>query len=89
MLQHKNEKVINKTVSLLPTQYIMSLIKELTQRLQGHAQSGLGMVKWLKAVLMIHTSYLMSVSKGLLTRAISMFMYINVYEYEYIVYMRV
>lgn len=62
VLQHKNEKVINKTVSLLPSQYVMSLVKELTQRLQGHAQSGLSMIKWLKAVLMIHTSFLMSVS---------------------------
>lgn len=62
VLQHQNEKVIEKTISLLPSQYVMSLVKELTLRLQGHAQSGLGMIKWLKSILMVHTSYLMSVS---------------------------
>lgn len=60
VLQHKNDKVINKTVRLLPSQYIITLVKELNKRLQGHAQSGLGIIKWLKSVLMTHTSYLMS-----------------------------
>lgn len=45
---------------MLPTNYVVQLIKELNKRLQGHAQSGLGLIKWLKSVLMIHTSYLMS-----------------------------
>ncbi|CAF0715067.1 unnamed protein product [Brachionus calyciflorus] len=60
ILQHKNDKVIAKTVRMLPTNYVVQLIKELNKRLQGHAQSGLGLIKWLKSVLMIHTSYLMS-----------------------------
>ncbi|RNA01364.1 WD repeat-containing 43-like [Brachionus plicatilis] len=60
ILQHKNDKVITKTVRMLPTNYVVQLIKELNKRLQGHAQSGLGLIKWLKSVLMIHTSYLMS-----------------------------
>lgn len=45
---------------MLPTNYVVQLIKELNKRLKGHAQSGLGLIKWLKTVLMIHTSYLMS-----------------------------
>lgn len=45
---------------MLPTNYVIQLIKELNKRLKGHAQSGLGLIKWLKTVLMIHTSYLMS-----------------------------
>jgi U3 small nucleolar RNA-associated protein 5 len=45
---------------MLPTNYVVQLIKELNKRLQGHAQSGLGLIKWLKSALMIHTSYLMS-----------------------------
>ncbi len=65
MLQHKNEKVVTKTVRMLPSTHIITLVRELNQRLQGHAQSGIGIVRWLKAVLMIHTSYLMSVSKKL------------------------
>lgn len=59
-MQHKNDKVIAKTVRILPTNYIIQLIKELNKRLQGHAQSGLGLIKWLKSVLIIHTSYLVS-----------------------------
>jgi hypothetical protein len=60
VLQHKNEKVVAKTIRMLPTNYIVVLIKELNKRLQGHAQSGMGIIKWLKYVLMIHTSFLMS-----------------------------
>lgn len=60
VLQHKNEKVVAKTVRMLPSNHIISLVRELNKRLQGHAQSGIGIVKWLKCVLMIHTSYLMS-----------------------------
>jgi len=60
VLQHKNEKLIAKTVRLLPHAQIVSLVRELNKRLQGHAQSGMSIIKWLKCVLMIHTSYLMS-----------------------------
>lgn len=45
---------------MLPTNHIINLVRELNKRLQGHAQSGLSIIKWLKCVLMIHTSYLMS-----------------------------
>lgn len=62
ILQNRNDKVIAKTVRLLPTNYIINLFRELSKRLQGHAQAGLGIIKWLKALLMTHTSYLMSVS---------------------------
>lgn len=60
VLQHKNEKVVAKTVRMLPSNHIISLVRELNKRLQGHAQGGIGIVKWLKCVLMIHTSFLMS-----------------------------
>jgi hypothetical protein len=39
VLQHKNEKLVSKTIRLLPTNHIISLVKELNKRLQGHAQS--------------------------------------------------
>ena len=45
---------------MLPTNHVINLVRELNKRLQGHAQSGMGIIKWLKCVLMIHTSYLMS-----------------------------
>jgi U3 small nucleolar RNA-associated protein 5 len=60
VLQHKNEKVVSKTVRMLPTNYVIILVKELNKRLQGHAQSGMGLIKWLKCLLMSHTSFLMS-----------------------------
>jgi hypothetical protein len=62
ILQNRNDKVIAKTVRLLPTNYIIILFRELSKRIQGHAQAGLGIIKWLKALLTTHTSFLMSVS---------------------------
>jgi hypothetical protein len=44
VLQHKNEKVVCKTVRLLPNNYIIILLKELSKRLQGHAQRCLSLI---------------------------------------------
>ncbi|KAK3599161.1 hypothetical protein CHS0354_040999 [Potamilus streckersoni] len=60
VLQHTDEKMIRNTVRRLPVQAIIPLTKELSNRMQGHAQVGHTQVKWLKMVLTVHTSYLMT-----------------------------
>ncbi|XP_015830925.3 WD repeat-containing protein 43 [Nothobranchius furzeri] len=60
VLQTRQETVIKKTVSRLPLPAVLPLVEELTKRLQGHPLTALPMVRWLKAVLMHHTSYLAS-----------------------------
>ncbi|KAL5008350.1 hypothetical protein ScPMuIL_013931 [Solemya velum] len=63
VLQNRDEMVIRKTVRQLPVQAIIPLVHELSLRMQGHAQSGQNIVKWIKTVLTVHTSYLMTFPK--------------------------
>ncbi|XP_006799443.2 WD repeat-containing protein 43 [Neolamprologus brichardi] len=56
----RKEMVIKKTVARLPLSAVLPLVEELTKRLQGHPFTAVLMVRWLKAVLMHHTSYLAS-----------------------------
>ncbi|XP_068607967.1 WD repeat-containing protein 43 [Brachionichthys hirsutus] len=60
VLQTCKETVIKKTVARLPLPAVLPLVEELTKRLQGHPFIASLMVRWLKAVLMHHTSYLAS-----------------------------
>uniref|UniRef100_H3CU26 WD repeat domain 43 n=1 Tax=Tetraodon nigroviridis TaxID=99883 RepID=H3CU26_TETNG len=60
VLQTNKETVIKKTVAQLPLPAVLPLLKELTKRLQGHPFTAVLMTRWLKAVLVHHTSYLAS-----------------------------
>ncbi|KAL3968454.1 hypothetical protein ACER0C_028411 [Sarotherodon galilaeus] len=60
VFQTRKEMVIKKTVARLPLSAVLPLVEELTKRLQGHPFTAVLMVRWLKAVLMHHTSYLAS-----------------------------
>ncbi|KAM9354197.1 WD repeat-containing protein 43 [Pholidichthys leucotaenia] len=60
VFQHSKEMEIRKTVARLPLPAVLPLVEELTKRLQGHPFGAILMVRWLKAVLMHHTSYLAS-----------------------------
>uniref|UniRef100_A0AAQ5ZEW0 Small-subunit processome Utp12 domain-containing protein n=1 Tax=Amphiprion ocellaris TaxID=80972 RepID=A0AAQ5ZEW0_AMPOC len=62
VLQTRKEMVIKKTVARLPLPAVLPLVEELTKRLQGHPFTAVLIVRWLKAVLMHHTSYLASVA---------------------------
>ncbi|XP_030051995.1 WD repeat-containing protein 43 [Microcaecilia unicolor] len=54
----RKEKLIKNTVACLPVYAVIPLLHELTMRLQGHPFSALLMVRWLKAVFILHASYL-------------------------------
>ncbi|XP_043915822.1 WD repeat-containing protein 43 [Protopterus annectens] len=58
VLQTKKDGPIKNTVSRLPVHAVIPLLHELTKRMLGHPNSALLMVRWLKAVLTLHSSYL-------------------------------
>ncbi|MBN3324680.1 WDR43 protein, partial [Atractosteus spatula] len=58
VFQTKKEPLIKTTVARLPIPAVLPLVEELTHRMQGHPNSALLMVRWLKAVLTQHVSYL-------------------------------
>ncbi|KAL0969875.1 hypothetical protein UPYG_G00233660 [Umbra pygmaea] len=60
VFQTRKDVLIKKTVSRLPLPAVLPLVEELTKRMQGHPYTAVLMVRWLKAVLMQHTSYLSS-----------------------------
>ena len=60
VLQRVEDGVINSTVTRLQLPDIVPLLKELSKRLVGHAQSALTARKWLKCLTTVHASYLMT-----------------------------
>ncbi|XP_061897709.1 WD repeat-containing protein 43 [Entelurus aequoreus] len=60
VFQTHKDILIKKTVARLPLPAVLPLMEEITRRLQGHPYSAFLMVRWLKAVLLHHTSYLSS-----------------------------
>ncbi|KAM3849553.1 LOW QUALITY PROTEIN: WD repeat-containing protein 43 [Diretmus argenteus] len=60
VFQTRKDVVIKKTIARLPLPAVLPLVEEITKRLQGHPFTAVLMVRWLKAVLMHHTSYLSS-----------------------------
>ncbi|KAI8148900.1 WD40-repeat-containing domain protein [Fennellomyces sp. T-0311] len=60
-LIHEKPEVVRTTVQRLPTAYVIPLMLQLIARFQGSPSRGAGLLEWIKAVLMIHTTYLMTV----------------------------
>ncbi|KAJ8289592.1 hypothetical protein GJAV_G00003100 [Gymnothorax javanicus] len=58
VFQTRKEALIRKTVARLPLPAVLPLVEEITRRIQGHPYSAALLVRWLKAVLLQHTSYL-------------------------------
>lgn len=60
VLRSASEKVIQNTVQKLPIQSIIPLVQELSSRIHTHADMSSIVLRWLKTLLTIHTSYLMT-----------------------------
>uniref|UniRef100_A0A4W5L8Q2 WD repeat domain 43 n=1 Tax=Hucho hucho TaxID=62062 RepID=A0A4W5L8Q2_9TELE len=60
VFQTRKDILIKKTVARLPLPAVLPLVEEITKRMQGHPYTAVLMVRWLKAVFMLHTSYLAS-----------------------------
>lgn len=62
-LLHSNPEVIRNTVRRLPTAYVVPFLTQLVTKFQGRSNRGEALLEWLKAVLLIHTAYLMTVGE--------------------------
>ncbi|KAK6177405.1 hypothetical protein SNE40_015512 [Patella caerulea] len=61
VLHHDNPQIILNTVKRLPVQLIVPFIKAISIRIHSRQSGGAQiLLKWLKAVLITHTSYLMT-----------------------------
>jgi len=60
VLQRTDGAFIRNTVSRLSPSVVVVLVKELTQRMHGHAQSQRTVLLWVNSVLTIHKSFLTS-----------------------------
>ncbi|XP_041353730.1 WD repeat-containing protein 43-like [Gigantopelta aegis] len=60
VLQKTGDRLLKNTIKKLPITMIIPLMQELSRRMQGSPQSGSNTVKWIKTVLAIHTSYLIT-----------------------------
>ena len=68
-LKTSDPKIINTTIRRLPLTCVMPLVKHLTMRLEKYGSGSAGpgvvvhtsLIKWVRAVLHIHASYLAAV----------------------------
>ncbi|KAG0178759.1 WD repeat-containing protein 43 [Apophysomyces sp. BC1034] len=60
-LQHNKPEVINSTVKRLPTTCVIPLLLQLVTRFQEKPGRALDMLTWVRSILYIHSTYLMTV----------------------------
>ncbi|CDS12896.1 hypothetical protein LRAMOSA05080 [Lichtheimia ramosa] len=58
---HSKPEVIRSTVQRLPSSYVIPLMQQLIARFQNKPNRGPALAEWIKTVLLVHTSYLMTV----------------------------
>jgi U3 small nucleolar RNA-associated protein 5 len=54
-------RLIFNTVHRLPTAFVVPFLKQVVRRFQSRPGRGIKLAKWIKAVLLIHMAYLMTV----------------------------
>jgi U3 small nucleolar RNA-associated protein 5 len=60
-LSSTNHQVIQATVRRLPPEYVLPFLTQVIDRIQSRPSRGVVLFPWVKAVLTLHTAYLMSV----------------------------
>jgi len=60
-LTFNNVEVIRNTVRRLPTTYVVPFLTQVIHKFQQKPNRGEALLEWIKAVLLIHTAYLMTV----------------------------
>ncbi|KAI9275437.1 WD40-repeat-containing domain protein [Phascolomyces articulosus] len=60
-LTQEKPEVVHTTIQRLPTAYVIPLMLQLIAKFQNSPGRGTGLLVWIKAVLLIHTTYLMTV----------------------------
>ncbi|CAG8766506.1 38864_t:CDS:10 [Gigaspora margarita] len=71
VLEQTNPEIVNNTVRKLPTKYIIPFLEKVITRFYEKPKSVMNMLQWIKAVTLIHMTYLMTVPD--LTRKLSEF----------------
>eukprot|EP01135_Chromosphaera_perkinsii_P003578 Nk52_evm36s248 gene=Nk52_evmTU36s248 len=59
-LNTTNENVVRNTVKRLPTQYVVPFLTQTIHKFQAKPSRGIMLVPWIKSIILIHASYLMS-----------------------------
>ncbi|KAG0004549.1 WD repeat-containing protein 43 [Entomortierella chlamydospora] len=60
-LTFNNVEVIRNTVRRLPTAYVVPFLTQVIHKFQQKPNRGEALLEWIKAVLLIHTAYMMTV----------------------------
>lgn len=63
-LTHNNPEIIRNTVRRLPTTWVIPFLQQIVDKFQEKPNRGKVLLEWIKAVLLIHTAYLMTVSNN-------------------------
>ncbi|PKC07834.1 WD40 repeat-like protein [Rhizophagus irregularis] len=71
VLEQTDPDIINNTVKKLPTKYIVPFLEKAITRFQEKPNAGAHILQWIKAVLLFHMTYLMTIPD--LTRKLSNF----------------
>ncbi|RIA95750.1 WD40-repeat-containing domain protein [Glomus cerebriforme] len=71
VLEQTDPDIINNTVKKLQTKYVVSFLEKAITRFQEKPNTGMHILQWIKAVLLFHMAYLMTVPD--LTRKLSKF----------------
>ncbi|KCV73163.1 hypothetical protein H696_00706 [Fonticula alba] len=61
VFEQTSQQLVENTIRKLPTSHILLLIKALVERFQNKPTRGQKLIIWLRATLVIHSSYLMTV----------------------------
>ncbi|KNC86897.1 hypothetical protein SARC_00992 [Sphaeroforma arctica JP610] len=60
-ISNTNEHVVRNTVQHLPTPYVIPFLEAIVAKFQAKPVRGAQLVPWIKTVMVVHTSYLMTV----------------------------
>ncbi len=62
VLEQRDLGIINNTVKKLPTKYVVPFLEKAIARFQEKPRTGMHILQWIKAVLLFHMTYLMTVN---------------------------
>lgn len=60
-LSNTNESIVRNTVVRLPTPLVGKFLISIVSKLEAKPNRGLMLLVWIRAILLVHTSYLMTV----------------------------
>ena len=63
VLEQADPDIINNTVKKLPTKFVVQFLEKAITRFQDKPNTGMHILQWIKAVLLFHMAYLMTVRR--------------------------